>query len=147
MLSLEGPCSNGDVSLEDDDKALIFWDNQWSHICGYPFENNNVGFTLFCQKMGYHSDRWSGGFYGSPKDFFRVGKCNNGDTWENCQGGCNDYQAGGPCSNAKHAHAKCDKTQGAGVAIGCKGGESTKTTSCGGEILYSFRSRILTLPY
>ena len=30
-------CSNGDVSLKDDGTPLIFWDGQWSPICGHYF--------------------------------------------------------------------------------------------------------------
>lgn len=142
-LSLEDLCSDGDVRLVDHGTPYIFWENQWSPICGHYFWNNQVGAKLFCQKLGYQTgtfSRGSGQTY--SMDSFRIGQCNTGDTWESCTGGCNDYQSGGACSNG----VKCDQTQRVKITIECNGGESIKTTSCGGKILYSDISMIPTLP-
>lgn len=64
-------------------------------------------------------------------DSFRIGRCNVGDEWESCSGGCNDYQVGGACSEGP----KCDKNQGVKITINCKGGNSIKTISCAGAEL------------
>ena len=122
---------NGDVKLVDDGTPLIYWGNQWMPICGHYFWNNQDGAKLFCQKMGYHSgkmERRSGEKY--SMDSFRVGQCNDGDNWESCSGGCNDYQGGDACSNNKNG--KCDQNQEVKITIECSGGESTATTSCRG---------------
>ena len=135
-LSLEGLCSNGDVKLEDDGTPFIFWDNQWSPICGHYFWDNQVGAKLFCQKMGYHSGTFSGRGSGQKysMDSFKIGKCNSGDKWENCNGGCNDYQRGGRCSNRWYG-AECDQNQEVKITIQCEGGGSIKTSSCRGKSL------------
>ena len=98
-------------------------------ICGHYFWDNQEGAKLFCQKMGYHSGTFSGRGSGQKysMDSFRIGKCNDGDNWESCSGGCNDYQGGGACSN--NNHAKCDQTQGVKITIECSGGVSTARTS------------------
>ena len=128
-----GLCSYGDVKLEDDGTPFVFWDNEWIPICGHYFWDNIHGANLFCRKMGYASGslsgRGSGEKYGVNS--FRIGKCNSGDEWESCSGGCNDYQSGGACENNGRAH--CDKDQGVKVSIECFGGGSIKATSCRGN--------------
>ena len=44
-------CNNGDVWLEDDGTPLFFWNDKLSPICGKWFWNNQIGATLFCQKL------------------------------------------------------------------------------------------------
>ena len=101
-------------------------------ICGHYFWDNQDGAKLFCQKMGYQAGKFS--VRGSGQKYsmnsFKVGKCNRGDNWKSCTGGCNDYQGGGACSNNKPA--KCDQNQGVKITIQCSGGESTARTSCRG---------------
>ena len=131
----EGRCSNGDVKLEADGTPLTFWDYHWIPICGHYFWDNQDGAKLFCKKMGYHSgtvSKVSGQKY--DVESFRIGKCYEGDTWESCSGGCNDYEAGGECSNNGYfGGAHCDKDQEVKIAIECIGGGSIKTTSCKGK--------------
>ena len=121
--------------LQDNNVPFIYWDNQWSPICGHYFWNNQQGAKLFCQKMGYPSGTVSGkgSEHKYSMDSFRIGQCNDGDTWENCTGGCNDYQVGGACSNG----VRCDKDQGVKITINCEGGGSIKTSSCIGKMLYN----------
>ena len=134
-------CSNGDVGLVDDGTPFIFWDSQWFPICGHYFWDNNIGSSLFCKKLGY--DRGNvkraenGEKYGV--DSFRVGLCYEGDDWENCNGGCNDYQAGGYCGNGDindrgngNSGARCEKYYGAKITIACQNGNETTSISCNG---------------
>ena len=89
--------------------------------------------------MGYDSGvlsgRNSGQKYG--KDSFRIGKCDQGDTWMSawgtggCRGGCNDYEGGGSCRN--NNNAKCDKNQAAKFTIKCSGGKKMKAPSSTGK--------------
>lgn len=85
--------------------------------------------------MGYESGSLSG--RGSDEkyniDSFRIGKCLNGDLWESCSGGCNDYQEGGACSN--NPEGKCDETQAVKITIQCRGGENGQSSSCAGKNL------------
>jgi len=50
-----GSCKDGDVKLMTDGTPLVFWDGQFTPICGHWFWNNNYGATLFCKKLGYES--------------------------------------------------------------------------------------------
>ena len=111
--------SNGDVKLGTDGTPFIYWDNQWVPICGHFFWDNQEGAKLFCQKMGYMSGQFSGrgSWQKYSTDSFRIGKCNAGDEWESCSGGCNDYQKGSRCSNNRLA--KCDKNQKVKITIKC----------------------------
>ena len=131
------PWSNGNVKLEEDGTPLVFWDSQWIPICGHYFWDNQNGAELFCRQMGFESGllsrRGSGKKY--EGDSFRIGKCEDGDTWESCSGGCNDYQRGGSCNN--NAKAKCDKGQAVKFTIKCSGGDDLKTSTRSGMISFN----------
>ena len=64
-------------------------------------------------------------------DSFRIGKCQSGDKWESCSGGCNDYEAGASCNNNRAS--KCDKDQAVKIAIECNGGDYSTNASCEGK--------------
>ena len=119
--------------LEEDGTPIVFWNNQWMPICGHYFWNNQIGAKLFCKKMGFQSGRFSGRgsgeFYGGNS--FRIGQCEQGDTWGSCSGGCNDYQRGGSCSD--NVNATCDDSQAVKITINCSGGNNVEAWSRSGK--------------
>ena len=148
-------CSNGDVGLVNDGTPFIFWDSQWFPICGHYFWDNHVGSTLFCKKLGYES----GNVHRAENeekyavDSFRVGFCNEDDEWENCRGGCNDYQAGGYCGNGDikdrgngNSGARCEKNYGIKITIKCLDWVENNSVSCDGG-KYNFISRYFWITY
>lgn len=97
----------------------IFWDDEWNFICGAGFWDNDIGASLACSKRGFEkgtvirsTDQERG------EKSLRVGKCNQGDTWPNCTGGCNDYKLGGRCSNDEEK--KCG-TEANSMFLNCTG--------------------------
>ena len=110
-------CVNGDVWAGTGPE--IFWDDEWHYICGQGFWDNDIGATLHCNKRG--SEKGHVNSQGSIREVntFRLGKCNEGDTWPNCTGGCNDYKLGGHCSNDEDK--KCETGSLVGVYINCTG--------------------------
>ena len=118
-----GICYNGDVRLKDDGTPMIYWNHHWSPICGISFWDNDVGATLFCQKLGYGSGK---ALYkitqnNYTEDSFRLGNCLVGDSLENCTGGSNDYRL------------SCTKESGARMVISCLGSEGEeRISSCKG---------------
>ena len=111
-------------------------------ICGHYFWDNHYGAMLFCEKMGYKSGKVSGKGAGQKyfQDSFKIGKCNDGDKWENCSGGCNEYESGGKCDESWSGY--CTKGQEVKITIECSGGVKPKvkpkTTSCPGTLLFLF---------
>jgi hypothetical protein len=129
---LLGICNNGDVRLNDEGTPWIYWNNHWSPICGDMFWDNDVGATLFCQKLGYNSGMALGknSLKNYTVDSFRVGNCIVGDNLENCTGGSNDYSLA------------CAKVSGLRMVISCSGGKGEeRTSSCKG------RNGITTAPF
>ena len=131
------------MKLEDEGDSTgqtpyIFWDGQWTPICGEYFWNNAIGATLICQKLGYvmgaHTDAKST----YTVDSFKVGQCEPYNTLTSCNGGCNDYDVGGYCSNDANKH--CNKDGQVKVTIQCSTLPSTptnttqQTSSCQGRI-------------
>ena len=43
------------LRLGENQVAEVYFNNQWTPICGHWFWNNNIGATLFCQELGYNS--------------------------------------------------------------------------------------------
>ena len=80
--------------------------------------------------MGYNEGKVSHSGQTYTEDAFRIGTCNLDDDWKSCSGGCNDYKAGGHCSN--NVDARCNAGEGVKITIKCSGG-STKTSSCTGN--------------
>ena len=111
-------------------------------ICGHFFWDNQNGAKLFCEKMGYTSGKLSGRGSGQKysQDSFKIGKCNDGDKWESCSGGCNQYESGGKCNDSWGSY--CTKGQEVKMTIKCSGGVKPKvkikTTSCQGKIFLGF---------
>ena len=102
--------------------AEVFHNGQWYPICGHWFWNNGIGANLFCQQLGYNSGTIRSESTSAsrqvalPSDGIRVGKCNEGDTWLSCTGGCNDLSVGGDhCSD-------CQAGAMAGLKIDCFNG-------------------------
>ena len=100
----------------------MYWNEQWTPICGHYFWDNNVGANLFCQELGFSSGVVSSGtgIYSSRRlesDAIRIGKCAANDKWLKCTGGCNDLATGGHCSN--NPYAKCSAGELAGITIEC----------------------------
>ena len=135
-----------------DGTPLVLWNSQWSPICGHFFGDNNVGAKLFCNRMGY-DDGLAIPFEPRQKysvDSFRIGRCNKGDVWLNCNGACNDYQVGGHCANgnlndmANGNAIKCEKNHGPKVFIECLGEKKNSNASCEGGKIILFT--ILTMP-
>ena len=112
--------ANGDVKFEEHSTPFIFWDNVWSPICGHYFWDNQVGATKFCQKIMYKEGEWATSGNSYSTDAFRVGECNAEDDWDTkCTGGCNDYEAGGQCSNAWFNNGYCNKDDDVAIKIKC----------------------------
>ena len=124
---------NGDVKLGENATPYMYWDNQWIPICGHYFWDNQEGASLFCKKIGYSKGSISRKHGKYPQDSFRIGKCNAGDDWSSCKGGCNGYTIGGACANG----ASCDKEQHVKIEITCEGWDGKTTKSCDGNIIYS----------
>ena len=104
----------------------------WTNICVHGFSFSQEGTKLFCQKMGYEGGSFSKRDSASSEDSFRLGKCNVGDIWESCRGGCNDYERGGLCSD--YSEGQSCSVGGLGnieIAITCTGWNGKARTSCG----------------
>ena len=130
-------CSNGDVSLKDDGTPFIFWDGQWSPICGHYFWDNMYGANLFCKGLGYQYGELNVSQKLYDVDSFRIGGCGVKDTWPECKSGCNDYQLGESCGNGNindagngNRDARCDANHSHKLVIDCSGGHTSKSTSC-----------------
>ena len=66
------------------------------------------------------------------RDSFMIGKCNPGDVWGNCLGGCNEYRKGNVCSDGGE---RCTSSARVKISISCKGWNGKTRTSCGGNFL------------
>ena len=75
--------SEGSVRLGSDDIAEVYFNEKWVPICGHWFWDNNIGATLFCQKLGFESGIINERFE-LTNDGLRVGKCDSGDAWLQC---------------------------------------------------------------
>ena len=98
----------------------VFQNSQWHPICGRWFWDNNIGASLFCQQLGFDSGTITSEqrTIRLPRDGIRVGRCNIGDTWLSCTGGCNDLSVGGgQCSD-------CRTGVRSGVQVACIKGRS-----------------------
>ena len=103
----------------------MYWNEQWTPICGHYFWDNNVGADLFCQKLGFSSGVLSSGLWTDSdrsevkleSDAIRIGKCAANDKWLNCTGGCNDLATGGHCPG--NSNAKCSAGDLSGITIEC----------------------------
>ena len=102
MKSIILDCSNGDVRLEEVDDIripMIFWNGQWSRICGHHFWDDNIGATLFCKKLNYDGGTIFQSGYWSAEPGFWVGQCFYDDVFPYCNGKCSKMfrQIGGKC--------------------------------------------------
>ena len=145
LLVLDGlVCANGDVGQVDDGTPFIYWDSQWYPICGHYFWDNDVGSSLYCEKLGYSN----GIVQRSETDekyaieSFRLGLCNENDPLTSCSGGCNDYKAGGYCGSRNYwdrgngnSNARCEKQYSPKIRIKCHDGNKSISVSCRGGML------------
>ena len=111
----------GDVQLKDGKFPEVFLNGIWSPICGHYFWDNDVGASLFCQKLT--SDPASTGQVirrtDKPleKDAIRIGKCLSNDQWLSCSGGYNDLAIG------QHGSINCGAGQLVSIEIKCSQGK------------------------
>ena len=101
------------VRLGSDDIAEVYFNEKWVPICGHWFWDNNIGATLFCQKLGFESGAINERFE-LKNDGLRVGQCNSGDAWLQCSR-CNELQVGGQCDGG----GSCNRGQTAAFSISC----------------------------
>ena len=52
MLASTRKCANGDAKASTNG-PLIFWEGEWTNICGHRFWDDDIGAKLFCNKIGY----------------------------------------------------------------------------------------------
>ena len=95
----------------------------WAPICGHYFWGNNHGATLFCQKLS--PEFKYGTLIHRPDkpievDGIRIGKCFSDDHWPECTGGCNDFETGNSCFEAKAG--KCSAGDVGSIEIHCSTG-------------------------
>ena len=70
--------------------AEVFFNEQWVPICGHWFCDNDIGASLFCQKLGYDAGaikRDSNNNlikFDLQSDGLTVGKCDDGDQLLQC---------------------------------------------------------------
>ena len=105
--------SEGSVRLGSDDIAEVYFNEKWVPICGHWFWDNNIGATLFCQKLGFESGAINERFK-LKNDGLRVGKCDSGDSWLQCSR-CGELQVGGQCDGG----GNCNRGQTAAFSISC----------------------------
>ena len=105
----------GSVRLGENQIAEVLFNNQWVPICGHKFWDNNVGYNLFCQEKGFKTGKRA--HYALPlhADALRVGQCNEGDTFLNCNSAKNNKMVVGD------DEWQCKKGKPAGLVIDCKG--------------------------
>ena len=95
--------------------AEVTFNRQWVPICGHWFWNNDIGASLFCQKLGFESGNIKNRLT-LPSDGLTIGQCNKGDKWLECSyKDCHKLQIGGTCNNG----GSCSKGQKAAVSIDC----------------------------
>ena len=112
----------GSVRLGENQIAEVLFDDQWVPICGHAFWDNDVGYNLFCQEKGFKSGKKT---HRVPlnADGLRIGTCNAGDTFLNCNSAKNNKMVVGD------DEWQCKKGKDAGLVIDCKG-ESCIAINC-----------------
>ena len=105
---------------------MFFWKGRWSPICGNWFWDNQFGATSFCKKLGYTKGVQERANEKYDEDAIRIGKCNEGESLEECTAGCNEKGLGDGC-------AKCSTGNDVRVTITCEGHTpDTFLSSCKG---------------
>ena len=103
------------MRLGDNEIAEMMINGAWTPICGHFFWDGDHGASLFCQKLGFPSGT-IGDRIKLPSDGVRIGKCEVGNVWPYCSGGCNDHSIGGTkCSD-------CQSGAKSGITIHCNPG-------------------------
>ena len=93
---------------------------------------------MFCSKLGYEQGEQSQKHSPYSSDAFRIGKCEEGDGWNDCTGGCNDYELGGTCGNSMFG-SSCATDDDVAMTITCSQPSSvTFNPSCTGANVQYF---------
>ena len=130
---------------------MIFWDKNWTPICGYYFWDNPFGANKFCEQLGCYSGgevfptNYASGWktlqnqiqykqmsWNYTVDAFRFGSCRKNDKWGRCTGGCNDNKIGGSCD--VNSSAICESGHSVRINITCSC-SCTKSSSCTGNVV------------
>ena len=86
-------------------------------ICGHHFWDDDVGATLFCQKLGFGSGKIKKKGLILPSDALQVGRCKQGENWLQCSyPKCNQLKIGGQCNDSP---GYCTKGAPAAFSIDC----------------------------
>ena len=106
-----------------DGVPYLFWEGDWSPICGHWFWDNQHGAEAFCQKLGFNGGTFNKVDGAYDEDAIEVGKCNCGETIESCTAGSNIYERTGWCKAGQRMK----------ITISCNGHTPDKETqSCAG---------------
>lgn len=115
-------CSNGDGKISDNIPE-IYWNGNWYLLCGHCFENGTDGVRKFCNVLGYENGtikRDHNVTY--AHDAFFKGRCEENDTWPDCNGLC-------PVTKLGKKVSECATGQ-RGLQIECLGGFKPSNSSC-----------------
>ena len=110
---------------------MIFWDGQWSRICGHHFWDNNIGATMFCKQLNYDSGTILESRYKSAESGFWIGECLHGDQFPHCSGKCSEMfgKVGGKCVTGILGHGPiCNVRHYKVPAVNCYGRNGIRST-------------------
>ena len=121
-----------------DHTPLIFWNKAWIPICAARFAENSHGAEVFCRKLHFQTGKALIDFdVVNKKDTIMIGKCNPGDPWPNCSGGCNFKTIGHKCipdRDEDRTYTYCGRDRKPKLFIKCYGSELRRTLySCSGK--------------
>ena len=123
------------MRLVDGGKPEVQVNGRYRPICGHYFWDNNYGADLFCKELDrkYRSGKITAGARGGissyplGSDAIKIGKCREGDSWLECNGGCNDKQVGGECTSIRGStYGQCTAGARAGIKIECSSKSTVK---------------------
>ena len=125
VVTKDTSCHDGDVGLLVDHTPMIFLNGSWIPICSAEFAKNDYGATLFCKKLDFTSGKPYVKYdVKNVLDSFMIGKCNCGDIWPNCRGGCNWKTIGHRCypdESDLHTFTDCGRERRPKLFIQCSG--------------------------
>ena len=138
FLILTEKCANGDAKLDANSIPFLFWDGNWSSICGHWFWDNQHGVEAFCQKLGFKGGMFSKKNIPYKDDAIQVGKCSSEETIDSCTAAQNPYTKTGWCQagylyDGKHI----------GFTISCDGHTAgSEIQSCWGKIYNETKNKM-----
>ena len=141
MVLFSGSCKDGDVSLGSDGSPYIFWNGDWSPICGHWFWNDQNGAKSFCKKLGFPDGSLNKEKSEYGEDAIEIGVCRPGEMIHSCTGGSNEYKKTGWCQAGNAVK----------MTISCVGNTQDSTqSSCEGKMRLYFEmysSKIICSSY